>query len=57
MLFDGKNAGLKGDELEKKWIGMTGNIPGKDVLRKRLAKIMAICVDFADEDVSCPFSL
>lgn len=54
LIVNLRKEGKKWDEVEKAWINVTGEVPGKDVLRKREAKLRAVAVEFKAGDVSSP---
>lgn len=39
-------------EIQEAWTNVTGVVPGKDVLRKRYAKLLAVAQDWKEGDVS-----
>jgi len=43
------------EEVEKAWTALTGVVPGKDVLRKREAKLRPLAVEWKAGDVSFSF--
>ena len=40
------------EEIEKAWTAVTGQVPGKDVLRKKETKLRALAVEWKAGDVS-----
>ena len=46
FLYDQRKAGKSFDEIAPLWTAITGTTPGKDVLRKRFAKLAAIGKDW-----------
>lgn len=40
------------EEIEKAWTAVTGQVPGKDVLRKKESKLKAVAVRWKAGDVS-----
>lgn len=51
-LYDERKAGKSWEELNPGWERITGEKPGRDVLRKRYAKLAAIATEWTSEDVS-----
>ena len=47
-----RKEGSSWEEIEKAWTLVTGQIPGKDVLRKKETKLRALATEWKAGDVS-----
>ena len=55
LLVNLRKEGKGWEEVEKAWTALTGVVPGKDVLRKREAKLRPLAVEWKAGDVSFSF--
>lgn len=54
LLVRMKKEGKNWEEIEPAWTAVTGQKPGKDVLRKREAKLRALAIEWKAGDVCLP---